>query len=120
MSPEALSFFYPLSPQLALYLGGEPGEAGSVAPVEPITAEAVNDLNLKIARASHSQVFADAEKSLLLVQSQLRGNRPSNLSFTHNLSTEEKADLYISQTREATPDHHVARMGITGSCQVAT
>jgi len=51
---------------------GEPGEAAEVAPVEPITAEAVRELNARIARAKHSPVFAPAEEPLLIVQNQLR------------------------------------------------
>jgi hypothetical protein len=65
--PDAFSLYYPLSPELAVYLG-EPGEPAGGVLVEPITASAVQDLNSRIARESHSQIFAHAEEPLLLVQ----------------------------------------------------
>jgi Protein of unknown function (DUF4238) len=68
-SPEVLSFYYPLSPRLALYLG-EPGEAAQI--VEPITAESVYELNVRMAKESHSQIFAHASEPLLALREQLR------------------------------------------------
>jgi hypothetical protein len=55
-APEFLAFYYPLSPRLALYLGGA-GRPPDLPPVVAI-ADTVIDLNLRIARASHSQLFA--------------------------------------------------------------
>lgn len=55
-APESLAFYYPLSPRLALYLG-EPGRSPEV-PAFIDTADTVIDLNLRIACASHSQVYA--------------------------------------------------------------
>jgi hypothetical protein len=60
--PESLSFYYPLSPRLALYLG-EPEES-PVRSFDALTADAVLELNLRIARASHSQTYAHAADSL--------------------------------------------------------
>lgn len=54
--PEFLAFYYPMSPRLALYLG-EPGRPPDV-PAFIDTADRVMDLNLRIARASQSQVYA--------------------------------------------------------------
>ena len=56
IAPEFLAFYYPLCPRLALYLG-EPGRPPDV-PAFIDTADTVIDLNLRIARASHSQVYA--------------------------------------------------------------
>ncbi len=54
--PEFLAFYYPLSPRLALYLG-EPARTPDV-PAFIDATDTVIDLNLRIARASHSQVYA--------------------------------------------------------------
>jgi hypothetical protein len=55
VGPELLSFFYPLSPHLALYLG-EPGSTEVSAFIED--ADKVMELNLRIASRSHSQIYA--------------------------------------------------------------
>ena len=68
-SPESLSFYYPVSPRLALYLR-EPAEVAEV-PARGMTAEVANNLNLKMARKSHSQVYAHTAAALAVVQSQL-------------------------------------------------
>jgi hypothetical protein len=59
--PELLSFFYPLSPLLALYLS-QPGSKEIPAFID--TADTVMKLNLRIARTSHSQVYAANAKVL--------------------------------------------------------
>jgi hypothetical protein len=54
--PEVLAFYYPISPRLALYLS-EPERPADIP--ASIDGEAlVMDLNLRIARASHSQIYA--------------------------------------------------------------
>lgn len=53
--PELLSFFYPLSPHLALYLS-QPGSTEVQAFID--TADKVMELNLRIASTSHSQIYA--------------------------------------------------------------
>ncbi len=67
--PEALSLYYPISPKLALYLG-EPGESRQIA--EPFTAEAAHELNVRMAKASHSQLFAHTQEPLLALRHQAR------------------------------------------------
>jgi hypothetical protein len=62
-APDAMSIYYPLSPELALYLG-EPGEAAGIGPPDQVTAEGVGELNIKIAKAAHSQIFAHLEAPL--------------------------------------------------------
>lgn len=62
-APEFLAFYYPLSPRLALYLG-EPARLPDV-PACIDTAEKVIELNLRIARASHSQVYSATSDVLL-------------------------------------------------------
>jgi Protein of unknown function (DUF4238) len=53
--PELLSFFYPLSPHLALYLS----QSGSTeVPAFIDTADKAMELNLRIASTSHSQIYA--------------------------------------------------------------
>ena len=61
-APEFLAFYYPVSPRLALYLG-ETARSPDVAPIIDV-ADAVIDLNLRIARASHSQIFAATADAL--------------------------------------------------------
>ncbi len=68
--PEVTSLYYPISPRLALYLG-EPG-AVSDMPIEAMTPETVAYLNLRMAKASHSQVYAHTLKPLEAVRNCLR------------------------------------------------
>jgi hypothetical protein len=72
-SPESLSFYYPVSPRLALYLG-EPGESSDI-PFHALTVDAVSALNLRMARASHSQTYAHSADSLALIRNQVRKDR---------------------------------------------
>jgi uncharacterized protein DUF4238 len=67
--PELLSFFYPLSPHLALYLA-EPGSTDVPAFID--TADTVKDLNLRIAITSHSQIYAANAKVLEDLQDRLK------------------------------------------------
>lgn len=60
--PELVSFYYPISPRRALYLP-EPNETNEI-PFEDMTAAAASYLNLRIARASHSQVYAQTADAL--------------------------------------------------------
>jgi hypothetical protein len=53
--PELLSFFYPLSPRLALYLS-QPGSMEVPAFID--SADKLIELNLRIASTSHSQIYA--------------------------------------------------------------
>lgn len=69
--PESLSFYYPISPRLALYFG-EPEEVTDV-PVGVMTAESVARLNLKMARASHSQIYAETREPLTMIRDHLMG-----------------------------------------------
>jgi Protein of unknown function (DUF4238) len=64
--PESLSIYYPISPRLALYLG-EPDEASNV-PFEAMTGEVATYLNLRIAKASHSQVYAQTPAPLTVLR----------------------------------------------------
>jgi hypothetical protein len=67
--PEILSLYYPISPRLALYLG-EPDEVTDT-PFEAMTAKAATYLNLRIAKASHSQVYAQTPDLLKAVRDRL-------------------------------------------------
>ena len=61
-SPTALSWYYPISPRLALLLTGVKEEpAFSTA---SLTSAQVSDLNARMVAASHSQVFAQSPASL--------------------------------------------------------
>jgi hypothetical protein len=61
-SPAALSWYYPISPHLALLLP-EVDEEPAVS-TESLTSAQVDDLNEKIVTASHRQVFAQSPSSL--------------------------------------------------------
>jgi hypothetical protein len=67
--PEVLSLYYPISPRLALYLG-EPDEVIDIS-YEAMTANAASYLNLRIAKASHSQVYAQTPEPLIAVKDDL-------------------------------------------------
>jgi hypothetical protein len=67
--PEVLSLYYPISSRLALYLG-EPDEVIDI-PFEAMTARAATYLNLRIAKASHSQVYAQTPDPLIAVRDRL-------------------------------------------------
>ncbi len=41
------------------------------------------------------------------------------LSITHMLRAKQEADLYIGQSRQSTPDDHISRRCITGTCEIA-
>jgi hypothetical protein len=69
--PESLSFYYPISPRLALYFG-EPEEVADV-PVGVMTAESVARLNMKMAMASHSQIYAETSDPLTVIRDHLMG-----------------------------------------------
>ena len=69
--PEILSLYYPISPWLALYLG-EPDEVTDT-PFEAMTARAATCLNLRIAKSSHSQVYAQTPDPLTAVRDHLHG-----------------------------------------------
>jgi hypothetical protein len=45
--------------------------------------------------------------------------RHAELSITHMLRPEQEADLYIGQSRQSTPDHHVSGRRISGTCEIA-
>lgn len=60
-APELLSFLYPLSPRLALYLS-QPGS--TEVPAFICTAAKVMELNLRIANTSHSQIYAASVETL--------------------------------------------------------
>lgn len=64
--PEILSLYYPISPRLALYLG-EPDEVTDI-PFEAMTDRAATCLNIRIAKASHSQVYAQTPDPLIAVR----------------------------------------------------
>lgn len=68
--PDILSLYYPISPRLALYLG-EPDEVTDT-PFEAMTAAAATYLNLRIAKVSHSQVYAQTPDPLIEVRDHLR------------------------------------------------
>jgi hypothetical protein len=61
-SPATLSWYYPISPRLALFLTEVDEEP--VFSTAGLTAAQVNDLNARIVAASHSQVFAQSRGSL--------------------------------------------------------
>ncbi len=63
---QTLSLYFPISPRLALYLG-EPGEVTDT-PFEAMTARAAGYLNLRMANASHSQVYARTPEPLIAVK----------------------------------------------------
>jgi hypothetical protein len=63
--PEMLSLYYPISPRMALYLG-EPNDSTDI-PFEAMTASGATHLNLRIAKASHSQVYAQTPHPLTAV-----------------------------------------------------
>lgn len=65
--PKTLSFYYPVSPRLAL-LWPEAGEAPAFTTEElsPTQAEA---LNMRMLEACHSQIFAQTESELLVLSS---------------------------------------------------
>jgi hypothetical protein len=65
--PEMASLYYPISPRLALYLG-EPDEVPPEIPFEAMTATGASYLNLRIAVASHAQVYARTPDLLTAVQ----------------------------------------------------
>jgi hypothetical protein len=61
-APERMTFYYPLSPRLAIFFC-EPGEpAPAVAPGE--MERFVADLNFRIARTSHSQIYSATPEPL--------------------------------------------------------
>ncbi len=60
--PATLSWYYPISPRLALLLP-EVDEGPSVSTAS-LTSAQVDDLNAKIVAASHRQVFAQSRSSL--------------------------------------------------------
>ncbi len=61
-SPATLSWYYPLSPRLALFLTELDQEPTFTT--ASLTSAQVSDLNSKIVAASHSQVFAQSRESL--------------------------------------------------------
>nr|WP_295744927.1 DUF4238 domain-containing protein [uncultured Acidocella sp.] len=61
--PESASLYYPISPRIALYLP-EPDKKSDI-PLGTLTPDTANFLNLRIAQASHSQVYAQSAESLL-------------------------------------------------------
>ena len=61
-SPTALSWYYPISPRLALLLPEVDEEA--VVSTTSLTAAQVSDLNARIVAGSHRQVFAAARSAL--------------------------------------------------------
>jgi hypothetical protein len=67
--PSMLSFYYPISPWRALYLG-EPDEATRIAR-EPMSEAAVTGLNLTIAKKSYRQIYAHAPVVLEVVRDRL-------------------------------------------------
>jgi hypothetical protein len=82
--PEIASLYYPISPRLALYLP-EPNEESDI-PFEAMTAKAATYLNQRIAKASHSQVYAQTADPLNVVKAQgieprKRRSRPGSLDI---------------------------------------
>jgi uncharacterized protein DUF4238 len=71
MPPETLSVYYPLSPRLALYLG-EPDKVSDI-PFGTMTPDAAAYLNLRMAKASHSQIYAQTRAPLTALADRLRG-----------------------------------------------
>jgi hypothetical protein len=67
--PEMASLYYPISPRLALYLG-EPNDPSDI-PFEAMTASGATYLNLRVAKASHSQVYAQTRDLLPAVRDHL-------------------------------------------------
>jgi hypothetical protein len=65
-SPECLSIYYPISPQLALLLGDIDEEP--LFATEGLTAAHVSMLNGKLLDASYKQLFAHSEASLKAVR----------------------------------------------------
>ena len=61
-SPATLSWYYPISPRLALFLTEVDEEPAFTT--ASLTWAQVSDLNAKIVAASHSQVFAQSQASL--------------------------------------------------------
>ena len=61
-SPATLSWYYPISPRLALFLTAVDEEPAFTT--AGLTSAQVSDLNAKIADAGHSQVFAQSRESL--------------------------------------------------------
>ena len=64
--PETLSFYYPVSPRLAL-LWPEVGEAPAFT-TDGLTPAQARALNMRILEACHSQVFAQTEAELLVLK----------------------------------------------------
>lgn len=60
--PKSLSFYYPLSPYLALYFA-EPEKPQQI-PAVIETADTVTHLNIRLARTCHSQVYASTAEGL--------------------------------------------------------
>lgn len=69
--PEFLSFYYPLSPRLAFYLS-QPGSTEVPALID--TVEKATELNLRIARTSHSQIYAATADVLEDLRERLAGD----------------------------------------------
>jgi hypothetical protein len=65
--PETLSFYYPVSPRLAL-LWPEAGEAPAFT-TDGLTPAQAGALNIRMLEACHSQIFAQTESELLLLNS---------------------------------------------------
>ena len=61
-SPATLSWYYPISPRLALFLTEVDEEPAFTT--SSLTSAQVSELNAKIVEASHSQVFAQSRESL--------------------------------------------------------
>jgi hypothetical protein len=59
---EMLSWYYPISPRLALLL--TEADKGPAFTTASLTSRLVNDLNVRMVAASHSQVFAQSRVSL--------------------------------------------------------
>jgi hypothetical protein len=67
--PEKLSFFYPISPSSALYLA-EPDEVTDIS-FASMAENTVRHLNLRVAQASHSQVYAQTLEPLEFIRAEL-------------------------------------------------
>jgi hypothetical protein len=74
--PEALSFYYPVSPRLAL-LWPEVGEAPAFT-TDGLTPTQAGALNMRMLEACHSQVFAQTESELLFLKKASAKTEPSD------------------------------------------
>jgi len=76
--PAELEFYYPLSPQRAMFLNKT--SKNNCAKWPEVSEQEVYHYNLLVARNSHEQVFSNSEAALKEIQEQLQPSAPSLVS----------------------------------------